>query len=99
MNEITDQRKLFDLGIIIQDIPITQNPALSWRMYKAWELSGEWYQVEIGNQIGHTLRGVLDAERRLLYLDMNSLMFLVEERIIAQLDAFNAGHHWRYKGL
>lgn len=105
MNEITD-RKLSEIEHIILGISISQDPGVQWRLYKAWEHSsnhedgtGEWYQVVLIDQVMRSLGGILDAERRLLYLDLNSTLALVEERITAHLDAFNAGHHWRYKGL
>lgn len=102
MKEVTGPQ-LRELQITIQNMPITGSKDIQWRLVRAWEVfmldNITYYKVEIINNIMVPLRGILIWPVRELYLDMPSMLFLVEERITMQLDAFNAGYHWRYKGL
>lgn len=104
MEEITDRYKLLEIQRRIPALNV--DPFEQIQLYRAWEFThnhesgnGTWYQVEIKYNQHWVLRGMLDYDRGILYLDVASMLLLVEQRIQAQLDAFNAGHHWRYKGL
>jgi hypothetical protein len=103
MKEVTNPR-LFELQVRIQGMQFTPNaPFLQWRLVKAWEVTivedTTIYKVEIVSNNMIPLRGILIWPIEDIYLDWQSMMFLVNQAIQAQLDAFNAGYHWRYKGL
>lgn len=99
MKEVTDPQEMFKVKYAIQNIPLMMDVNNQVQVRRAWLLNEGWYRVEltIMNQIA--LWGVLFIERNEIYLDTISMLFLVDERIQIQLDAFNAGKHWRYKGL
>ena len=103
MKEVTDPQ-LRELQIRIQGMPFTPNdPYIIWRLFKAWEVTTiedtTIYKIEIVSNNMMPLKGVLIWPIGDIYLDWQSMMFLVNNQIQAQLDAFNAGYHWRYKGL
>lgn len=103
MKEVTGPQ-LFELQVRIQGMPFTPNdPYLVWRLVRAWEVTTiedtTLYKVEIVSNNQIPLRGLLIWPIRDIYFDWQSMMFLVNQAIQTQLDAFNAGYHWRYKGL
>ena len=107
LREVTDPQRLYELRKCVQETPLTLDPSIPWRLYRAFETSAMYedngifyYHVEITNPAeGYVLRGMLAWPPGQLYLDVQSTLLLVQWRIDATLDAFNAGHHWRYKGL
>lgn len=96
MKEITSPVDLFCLNINVQNMPAIQS---GFKVHRAWELAENWYSVELTDSRQRILRGIIDKSREIMYLDAASTMALVNELILEHLDAFNAGHHWRYKGL
>ena len=102
MKEVTNPQ-LFELQITIQNMQFTNDPYIQWRLFKAWEVSIlddiTYYRVEIVGNNQVPLYGILIWPMKELYLDLRSMLYLVEQRMETQLDAFNAGKHWRYKGL
>lgn len=99
MKEVTDSQELFKVRQSIQNIPLLLNTNMYLTVNRAWLLSEGWYRVQMALQNQVLLWGILFIDRNELYLDIISTLVLVDERIQAQLDAFNAGYHWRYKGL
>lgn len=102
MKEVTDPQ-LTELRMTIQNMPVTDNANIQWRLFRAWEVTMlediTIYFVEIVGNMQIVLRGILIWPIMELYLDHRSMLILIDERIQVQLDAFNAGKHWRYKGL
>lgn len=99
LKEVTDPQELFKIRYSIQNIPLMMNTNTQVQMLHAWSLTDGWYRVNLVINQQRALWGILFIERNELYLDTISTLVLVEERIQANLDAFNAGYHWRYKGL
>lgn len=98
MNEITDPQKRITLEQQVRNSLFNPNPNNSYRLYKVWERSNEWYQVEIVDSVMRVYRGVLDSNLGILYLDSNSIISLLQDRIDSAIYTWNAGH-WPYKGL
>ena len=99
MKEVTDSQEVMKIQMAIQNIPIIQDVNTLVQFRRAYQMSDGWYRVELVISQQVPLWGMLLLDQCELYLDFRSIMILVEQRIQANLDAFNAGKHWRYKGL
>lgn len=106
MNEVTDPQTLHTIGMQIQQAFPSYSTGTAWRLYKAWEYSSNHedgyptlYHVGLVNNYHMVVNGVLDHTRGLIYLDMASMMNLVQERIDTALSIYNAGHDPRYRGM
>jgi hypothetical protein len=101
-NEITDEQVLLKLRLILQNgAMIGISPFIAYQLSRAWILVGgdEWYQVEIVDNINRVYRGMMDAKRGVVYLEVNSLLSLVQDRIDRALQAYNSGHDPRFRGM
>lgn len=99
MKEVTDEQELFKVRQTIQSIPLLINTNSMIQVRQAWMISDGWYRINLVFNQQRPLWGILLLDQCELYLDTISILVLVDERIQANLDAFNAGYHWRYKGL
>ena len=108
LHEVTDPQRLAELRQFVQSLPISliNDPNVQWQLYRVWETSENYedrgvyyYHVEIALNQQIPLKCIILWPLGQLYLDAQSLLLLVQWKIDASLDAFNAGHHWRYKGL
>jgi hypothetical protein len=101
-NEITDEQVLFKLRLILQNgAMVGVSSFIVYQLSKAWPLLGsdEWYQVDIVDNINRVYRGMMDAKRGVVYLEVNSLLSLVQDRIDGALQAYNSGHDPRFRGM
>lgn len=98
LQEVTEPQKLFKIKQQVQSCFYPPNPSIAYQLYRAWEYSSnyedgpEMYQVEIVDNIGRSYRGMLDALQGLIYLDINSILGLVQDRIDGAIHTYNAGH-------
>ena len=105
LHEVTDPVRLAELRQFVQSLPLIQDPGVQWSLLRAQETSENYdhsisvYYVEIAVNAQWSLKGIILWPPGQLYLDAQSMLLLAQWRIDAALDAFNAGHHWRYKGL
>lgn len=102
MNEV-DSKTFRELQYMIQlrGAMISTSPHVVYQLEKAWRLLGSdgWYDVEIVDNVRRCYRGMFDTKRGIIYLDVNSIMGLVQDRIDAALHAYNAGHDPRFRGM
>ena len=105
LHEVTDPQRLAELRQFVQSLPLTQDPGLLWRLHRAQETSENYdhsisvYYVELWANAQWSLKGIILWPLGQLYLDAQSMLLLAQWKVDAALEAFNAGHHWRYKGL
>ncbi len=106
LQEVRDEQTLNKIKMQIQQVFPSYTTGIAWHLHRAWEYSDNFesghptlYHVEIENNYHMVVKGVLDYTRGLLYLDMNSIMMLVQERIDTVLSIYNAGHDPRYRGM
>lgn len=106
LQEVQDPQTLHTIGMQIQQTPITQDVNRQWRLYKAWEYSENyegghptWYHVEITDNYQYRLKGLLDSTRGVLYLDVLSILLLVQARIDGAIAEYNAHSSPYYRGM
>jgi len=106
MKEVTDEIELGRLRSIVQSTPFFDNPSIGFSLYRAFydehwgeHTSVQLYRIEIRSSESVMFCGLLSMPDGHVYLDWIATKVLVLNMIQSELDAFNAGHHWRYKGL
>lgn len=107
MIEVTQSEGMFNLRIAVQNMDgyLLANPSTRLELVRAWKLEANnehLYLLELS--VSHQIR--LSAVMiyngpygSLLFLDAPSIMIFVNDAILSNLEAFNAGHHWKFKGV
>lgn len=104
-HEVTDVQTLIEIKMFVQNLRFSNDVNERWVLHSAKETSANYedrgiypYFVELTYQ-QYVIRGIIMLPNGLIFLDAASTQLLAQWQFQAMLDAFNAGHHWRYRGL
>lgn len=100
MDEVTD---MFIIDKIRQQFPSTllfRSTEVQLQIIKVWKTEREdWYQFHASVSYQWPINGFIDTHYGHVYLDAVSMVTIIQNIVQIELDMFNAGYHWRYKGL
>src|SRR5258708_32300732 len=105
LKEVTDSSDLFNLRFAVQQnsVQVLQTSESIIQLMKAWWIGeSDFYSIELSIQLQIRLTGVMlfksmyDSQ---IFLDTASTLTLAQFRMEETLDRFNAGKHWKYKGI
>lgn len=105
LKEVTDDTNLRNLRMAVQSSSgyILYDPGIQLILTRAWKMGeSDFYMVEMTLSFQLQLKGILlfqSTNYCQFFLDTPSTLALVQAKIDASLDQFNAGKHWKYKGI